>query len=107
MGPQVADGWLTLPARVWQREDRIRINLNLHGETIAGTHQNQGRAALTYGPFVLAYLLAGDGDLDRRMQCLGELLDVGVPRRFARALPSLVPGKPSPVGDSIVRPCLD
>jgi DUF1680 family protein len=53
--PQVRDGWLVFPARVWSAKDRIRITLNLRGETVAGTHLNQGRVALKYGPFVLAY----------------------------------------------------
>ena len=53
--PQLKEGWLVFPARVWSAKDRIRITLNLRGETVAGTHLNQGRVALKYGPFVLAY----------------------------------------------------
>ncbi|MEI8043311.1 MAG: beta-L-arabinofuranosidase domain-containing protein [Verrucomicrobiota bacterium] len=53
--PQLKEGWLVFPARAWKAKDRIRITLNLRGETVAGTHMNQGRMALKYGPFVLAY----------------------------------------------------
>ena len=53
--PRMQDGWLVFPACTWENEDRIRITLKLLGQLIAGTHGNQGKAALTYGPFVLAY----------------------------------------------------
>ena len=53
--PDMRDGWLVFPARAWQSKDRIRISLNLRGEAVAGARGNQGRAALKYGPLVLAY----------------------------------------------------
>jgi uncharacterized protein len=53
--PKLKDGWLVIPARAWQQQDHIRLTLNLHGDSVTGTHMNQGRAALEYGPFVLAY----------------------------------------------------
>ena len=31
------------------------LTLNLRAEAVAGAHTNEGRAALRYGPFVLAY----------------------------------------------------
>jgi len=52
--PEMRDGWLVFPAYAWQGQDRIRISLNLRGETVVGTHTNEGKAALKYGPFVLA-----------------------------------------------------
>lgn len=52
--PRPRDGWVTLPARRWKNGDQIRVRFTLEGHLVAGTHTNSGRAALTWGPFVLA-----------------------------------------------------
>lgn len=50
----VQSGWAVLPAREWRDGDRIAINFNLAARLVVGDHGNAGRAALTWGPFVLA-----------------------------------------------------
>lgn len=49
------EGWATIPAREWKSGDRIEVNFELKARLILGEHGNAGRAALAYGPFVLAY----------------------------------------------------
>ncbi len=51
----VQSGWAMLPAREWKDGDRIAIKFNLAARLVAGECGNAGRAALTWGPFVLAY----------------------------------------------------
>jgi len=48
-------GWAVLPAREWKDGDHISIKFNLAAHLVAGDYGNAGRAALTWGPFVLAY----------------------------------------------------
>jgi len=48
-------GWITLAARQWKDGDRVELRFNLGASVVMGTHGNMGRAALTWGPFVLAY----------------------------------------------------
>jgi hypothetical protein len=47
-------GWLALPAREWKDGDRLEVRFSLGASVLAGTHGNTGRAALRWGPFVLA-----------------------------------------------------
>jgi uncharacterized protein len=49
------DGWVTLPAREWKDGDQVNVRFSLGASVVTGTHGNAGRAALTWGPFVLAY----------------------------------------------------
>ena len=48
-------GWATVPAREWKDGDRVSMAFSLGASVILGTHGNAGRAALQWGPFVLAY----------------------------------------------------
>jgi hypothetical protein len=48
-------GWVTLPTREWQDGDRVEMRFSLGASVVTGTHGNAGRAALAWGPFVLAY----------------------------------------------------
>jgi len=48
-------GWAVLPARERHDGDRIAVKFNLTPRLIVGQHGNAGRAALAWGPFVLAY----------------------------------------------------
>jgi DUF1680 family protein len=50
----VQSGWAVLPAREWKDGDRIAIQFNLAARLVAGDYGNAGRAALAWGPFVLA-----------------------------------------------------
>ncbi len=48
-------GWTVVPARAWRADDVVTLRFRLAGKLVAGEHGNAGRAALTWGPFVLAY----------------------------------------------------
>ncbi len=48
-------GWIVLPAQVWNSGDRIDVAFHLGPKLILGQYGNAGRAALTWGPFVLAF----------------------------------------------------
>jgi DUF1680 family protein len=48
-------GWATAPARFWKDGDRIQLTFSLEARMVVGDHGNLGRAALAWGPFVLAY----------------------------------------------------
>jgi DUF1680 family protein len=48
-------GWLTLAPQLWQDGDRVTVTYNLAGKLVPGTHGNSGKAALVWGPIVLAY----------------------------------------------------
>jgi DUF1680 family protein len=49
------DGWVTLSARQWADGDEVALQFSLGAGVVLGTHGNSGRAALVWGPFVLAY----------------------------------------------------
>jgi DUF1680 family protein len=53
LGP--VGGWAEVPARRWKDGDRVTIAFTLTGRLVRGDHANAGRAALMWGPFVLAY----------------------------------------------------
>jgi DUF1680 family protein len=48
-------GWATVPARQWHDGDRIPLTFTLEARPVAGDYGNLGRAALEWGPFVLAF----------------------------------------------------
>lgn len=48
-----ADGYLTL-RRAWKSGDEVDLNLRIEPRLVAGDHLNAGKAALFYGPLVLA-----------------------------------------------------
>ncbi len=52
---QVREGWLVVPPRSWKNGDRVVLNYSLAGRMVLGEHSNSGRAALEWGPLVLAY----------------------------------------------------
>jgi DUF1680 family protein len=49
------DGWAALPVRAWKNGDQVRVSFSLGASVVMGTHGNTDRAALIWGPFVLAY----------------------------------------------------
>jgi hypothetical protein len=49
------NGWTVLPPREWKDETRVSVTFNLSPRMVLGDHGNAGRAALLYGPLVLAY----------------------------------------------------
>jgi uncharacterized protein len=48
-------GWATIPPRHWSNGDRLLLAFNVSPRMVLGEHGNAGRAALAWGPFVLAY----------------------------------------------------
>jgi len=57
------EGWTSLPPRVWKDGDRVSVRFNLSGRLVPGDHGNAGKAALMWGPSVLAYDEAFNQDL--------------------------------------------
>ena len=49
------EGWAVVPAREWKDGDRVSLGFSLGASVLMGDHGNAGRAALAWGPFVLAY----------------------------------------------------
>ncbi len=49
-----AAGWVCLPARSWKDGDRFALRFNLGPRPIVGNYGNAGRAALEWGPLVMA-----------------------------------------------------
>lgn len=54
-GAQLNQGWAELPPRLWKDGDQLRLAYRLAARTLTGEATHAGRAALTWGPFVLAY----------------------------------------------------
>lgn len=54
-GAKVKSGWAVLPTREWKNGDQVAVNFNLAPQLVIGEYTNRGRAALKWGPFVLAY----------------------------------------------------
>ena len=52
---RVTGGWLEIDPRTWRPGDTVDLSYSLSPRLIEGTHGNSGRAALAWGPFVLAY----------------------------------------------------
>jgi uncharacterized protein len=48
-------GWAGIEAREWKEGDRLAIKFELAARMVMGEHSNKGKAALAWGPFVLAY----------------------------------------------------
>jgi DUF1680 family protein len=66
-----ADGYVALK-REWKKGDVVEMNLKLEPRLVMGDHMNEGKAALMYGPLVLAEdedLLAQGQNLS--LVCLG------------------------------------
>ncbi len=49
------EGWMVVPPRTWKAGDQVELQLNLQAQLVIGEHGNSGRAALAWGPIVLAY----------------------------------------------------
>ncbi len=49
------DGWLEIAPRTWQPGETVALTHALSPRLIAGEHGNAGKAALAWGPFILAY----------------------------------------------------
>ncbi len=56
--PVVQADWAIVPAREWKDGDHIGVSFQLGARLIAGQSGNKERAALAWGPFVLAYAQA-------------------------------------------------
>jgi DUF1680 family protein/inosine-uridine nucleoside N-ribohydrolase len=52
---EVRAGWASLPPRSWKDGDHLAFTFNLAPRLAPGDHGNAGFAALTYGPFVMAF----------------------------------------------------
>jgi len=77
-------GWCEVPSRTWRAGDRVDIALRC-GQTLLRDRHDEGRAALQWGPCVLALPLPGHDDASA-------CFELGAP--LPRLLP--VPALPSP-----------
>jgi hypothetical protein len=84
-GAVTTAGWATLPSRRWSDGDRVEVSYNLSGRVIAGDYMNYSRAALAWGPFILA----AESELNPTVDSLG-----GV-RLSHSASPTLVSDAPA------------
>ncbi len=48
-------GWASVPPREWKDGDRVKVSFRLGARLVPGQFGNTDRAALAWGPFVLAY----------------------------------------------------
>jgi hypothetical protein len=49
------DGWLVIPARAWLPGRSVQVSYAFGPRLIRGDHTNVGKAALAWGPYILAY----------------------------------------------------
>jgi uncharacterized protein len=83
------DGYVAV-TREWQAKDSLELNLKLEPRVLAGDHKNQGKAALFYGPLVLAADEALLGDIG------GKIRDVAL----ASVNPAALEITPEPAPDA-------
>jgi len=48
-------GWVVVPSRKWKGGDKVEISFLIPARMIPGNHGNAGKAAVVWGPLVLAY----------------------------------------------------
>ncbi len=53
-GASSGAGWASLAERTWSEGDRVELSYTLRGRVIKGDYTNYARAALAWGPFILA-----------------------------------------------------
>jgi hypothetical protein len=69
-----ADGWLELRPRTWSPGDAVHVDFAERPSQVKGTHANEGKVALTYGPLVLAYATEEErGDRTPAFDVLGQV----------------------------------
>ena len=54
-GATLRSGWAEWPLRTWNNGDELTVHFNLAARVMSGGATQAGRAALAWGPFVLAY----------------------------------------------------
>lgn len=54
-GATLRDGWAEVGERNWKDGDQLKLDFHLASRLHAGEHSQSDRAALAWGPFVLAY----------------------------------------------------
>ena len=62
-GATLNAGWAELPARLWQDGDQLKLGFQLASRMLTGEGTHLDRAALAWGPFVLAYEQQANPDL--------------------------------------------
>ena len=100
-GASLQEGWMVLPARLWQDGDEVELGFRLASRMLSGQGTHTGRAALAWGPFVLAYQQQANPELPAPRK-LG-LLSAAVARslsdggglRFASEVDASLPGATS------------
>ena len=49
------DGWLLIPSQLWTSKSRVHLTYSMGSQLVVGDHVNNGKVALQWGPFVMAY----------------------------------------------------
>ena len=62
-GAKLSAGWAELPTRLWKDGDQLNLGFQLASRILTGEGTHVGRAALAWGPFVLAYEQQANPDL--------------------------------------------
>lgn len=62
-GASIQGGWAELPARTWKDGDVLTVKFTMGSRFNTGEYTHAGRAALAWGPFVLAYESAANTSL--------------------------------------------
>lgn len=97
-GATLQAGWAELPARAWQDGDQLRLSYQMSSRVMTGEHAQAGRAALAWGPFVLAYEQQANPDLPppRRLGLISAAMagasQAGAPLRFEADVEASTPG---------------
>ena len=60
-GKTGADGYLAIQ-RLWQDQDKIQLHFKIGPRILIGSHKNEGKLAVLYGPLVLAADAAASGE---------------------------------------------
>jgi DUF1680 family protein len=90
-------GWAELPPRTWNDGDQLNLSYQLASHVMTGEYTHAGRAALAWGPFVLAYEHQANPNLPapRKVGLLqgasAQVSQTGQPLRFAAEVDAPVP----------------
>lgn len=105
-GATLQSGWAELPARTWKDGDQLSLSYQLASRVMTGEYTHAGRAALAWGPFVLAYEQQANPDLPAARKlglirgAIAKAAQAGAPLRFEAdvdvAVPQSASARPQP-----------
>lgn len=78
-GATEQDGWATLPRRTWKDGDSLPLRFALSARVHRGEYTQAGRAALAWGPFVLAWDQADNPGVPAQLSLANAALRAAAP----------------------------